>query len=255
MDLNLKGKVVLVSGSTSGVGKATAEVLLKEGCIVFINGRKEQALKESSRELGGKVYEICSDLTVTSNINNAFSIIYEKTGKHPDIVIANIGSGRSVMGWDVDDEEWLRVFNINFFGTVRLCREAIRNMEKNKYGNIVCISSITGCEAISAPVPYSTAKAAVLSFVKNTSDVVAKHGIRINAISPGNVLFEGGIWDKKIKENKNEVLNYINNEVPLQGFATPYDIANMAAYLVSDLAKFITGSNFIIDGGQVRKFI
>lgn len=260
MNLGLSGKVALVSGSSRGIGKAIAEVLLEEGCIVFINGRDKNTLNNAIKELKEKtfksdVYEICSDLTITENIVKAFETILTKVGKSPDIVVANIGSGRSVAGWDVNDEEWLRMFNLNFFGAVRLCRESIKYM-KSKGGSIVCISSIAGCEAFpSAPLPYSTAKAALLSFVKNTADLIAQYNIRINVVSPGNVYFEGGTWDIKLKENKNVVMEYINKVVPMKGFASPYDIAYMVAFLVSEKAKFITGSNFVVDGGQVRKYI
>lgn len=260
IDLNLNGKIALVSGSGRGIGKAIAGILLSEGCTVFINGRDEKTLNTTAEELRNKtplhkIYKICSDLTITENIKSALDFIYNKTQKYPEIIVANIGSGKSVSGWDIDDEEWLRMFNLNFFGAVRLCREAVRVMTEHGGGSIVCISSIAGCEAIPAPLPYSIAKAALLSFVKNCANEVAQYKIRINAVSPGNVLFEGGTWDRKLKENKDAVLSYLNNAVPLKGFASPDDIAYMTAYLVSDYARFITGSNFIVDGGQVKKFI
>ena len=260
MDLHLTERVALVSGSSRGIGKAIAETLLMEGCTVYINGRDENSLNATAEEfsktiLKNKIRKICADLTITEEIRKTLDIISRETDKPPDIVVANIGSGRSVQGWDIDDEEWLRMFNANFFGAVRLCREAIRMMKDGGGGCIIGIASIAGCEATPAPISYSSAKTALLSFVKNTANIVAQFGVRINAVSPGNVLFEGGTWDIKFKENKEEVLDYINSVVPLKGFASQYDIADMVSFLVSDHAKFITGSNFIVDGGQVRKFI
>jgi len=260
MDLHLSEKIALVSGSSRGIGKTIAKCLLREGCCVFINGRSEHILRKSLNELREKtsnkaVFEICGDLTVGKNIRDALEKILKRTKRYPDIVVANIGTGRSAGGWDVNDEEWVRMFNINFFGAVRLCRETIRVMKESEGGSIVCISSIAGCEAIPAPLPYSTAKAALLSFVKNTANIVAQYRIRINAVSPGNVLFEGGTWDSKLKENRNEVMNYIETSVPMKGFASPHDVAHMVAFLASESAKFITGSNFIVDGGQTRCFI
>lgn len=259
MELNLKGKVALVSGSSRGIGKGIAEILLAHGCRVFINGRDKTRLDKVAEEMGskdypGKVFQIDGDLTVTQRIKDSLDSIVRDHGSL-DIVVANIGTGRSVAGWDIDDEEWLRMIDINLLSAVRLCRESIRVMKERKSGSIVCISSIAGCEAISAPLPYSAAKAALLNFVKNTSNIVADHGIRINAISPGNVLAEGGTWERKINEDRDKVMSYINSTVPLKDFATPSDIGNLALYLVSDLARFITGANFVIDGGQVRKFI
>lgn len=260
MDLHLTGRVALVSGSSRGIGKTIAETLLMEGCTVYINGRDENSLNSTAEEFSkkmskDKIRKICADLTNTDEIRKTLNIISRETDKSPDIVIANIGTGRSVQGWDIDDEEWLRMFNANFFGAVRLCREAIRMMKDGGGGCIIGISSIAGCEATPAPISYSSAKTALLSFVKNTANIVAQFGIRINTVSPGNVLFEGGTWDRKLKENKEEVFDYINAVVPMQGFASPYDIAHMVSFLVSDCAKFITGANFVVDGGQVRKFI
>lgn len=260
MNLNLSDKIALVSGSGRGIGKAIAELLIKEGCTLFINDRDESVLTKALVELEEKtlsknLYKLYADLTVTENIKAGLKEIYKSTGRNVDIVVANIGLGKSVSGWDVDDEEWYKMFNINLFGAVRLCRESIRIMKDGGGGSIVCISSIAGVESLPAPVQYSAAKASLLSFVKNTANIVAQFGIRINAVSPGNVLFEGGTWDMKLSENRDNVMDYINTFVPLKDFASPYDIANMVAFLASDMAKFITGSNFIVDGGQVRKFI
>lgn len=258
MDLKLTDKVAVVSGSSRGIGKAIAYTLLREGASVYITGRDEKDLSAAyegfNQQFDGKVFSFCGDLTNTESIKRLMENVVDEHMKL-DIVVSNIGSGRSVAGWDVDDEEWTRMFNINFHGTVKLCREAIRVMKETAKGSIVCISSIAGVEAIAAPVPYSSAKAALLSFVKNTSDIAAQYGVRINAVSPGNVLFEGGTWKAKLRENKNRVMEYIDKVVPLKAFASPEDIAEMVAFLASDRAKFVTGANFIIDGGQVRKII
>jgi 3-oxoacyl-[acyl-carrier protein] reductase len=261
MYLGLTGKVVLISGSSKGIGRGIADVLLEENCTVFINGRDENSLNETyedfcSKYTSGNVFKICSDLTITSKIRESLDVIVKKTGKGPEIVVANIGSGRSEAGWDVADDEWERMFSLNFFGAIRLSRESIRHMKESKCGgNIIIISSIAGCEALPAPLPYSSSKAALLNFVKNTADLVSKYNIRINAVSPGNVLFDNGTWDNKIKNSREGVLDYIKNSVPMNSFASPDDIGNMVAYLVSKKAGFITGSNFIVDGGQVRKYI
>lgn len=259
MTLNLSGKTALVSGSSRGIGKAVAQVLIEEGCTVFINGRDEQALDAAQQELKTgtgreQIHKICCDLTQEKNVTAALDTIRQTAGTFPDALVANIGSGRSVPGWDVDDGEWTRMFNLNFFGAVRLCSEYVRRAG-DKGGSIVCISSIAGCEAIPAPLPYSTAKAALMSFVKNMSDIVASNNIRINAVSPGNVLFEGGTWDIKLKEDEKKVRDYINSTVPMKDFASPHDIAWTVAFLLSDKARFITGANFVVDGGQIRKFL
>jgi NAD(P)-dependent dehydrogenase (short-subunit alcohol dehydrogenase family) len=142
MELNLSNKVALVSGSGRGIGKAIAEELAKEGCTLFLNDNDEGALEKAFLEIKEKtssknIYKLCSDLIATENIKVAIGDICRTTGGNLDIVIANIGTGRSTAGWNVDDEEWERMFDINFFGAVRLCRESLRIMKERGAGSIV----------------------------------------------------------------------------------------------------------------------
>jgi len=124
--------------------------------------------------------------------------------------------------------------------------------EKSK-GKIICISSICGNEIIKgAPITYSTAKAALNFYAKSLSHYLPKD-ISINLISPGNILFKNSVWDKKIKVNKKLVNKILKEKVPLNKFGSLSDIVNLTCYLISDKSHFITGSNFIIDGGQTLK--
>lgn len=260
MELKLNNTTAFIAGSSRGIGKAIGEVLAAEGCKVFLSGRDPGAVEAAVQDVRRKtanqmVFSISGDMTDTISIARALDEVQARVGAFPDSIIASIGTGRSVAGWDVSDEEWTRMLDMNLLGAVRLTREFVRRTKGRGMGTVICIASIAGCDSIPAPIPYSAAKAALLSFVKNTSDAIAQHGIRINAISPGNVLFEGGTWDRKIRENRDAVAEYIDRVVPMKGFATPEDIAWMAAYLLSEKAKFVTGSNFVVDGGQTRKFL
>ena len=116
------------------------------------------------------------------------------------------------------------------------------------------MSSICGSELIKgAPITYSVSKAALNFYAKSISHYLGPQGVKINVISPGNLMFKNSVWDKKIKKNKKKVKRLIKSSVPLNSFGTPNDIINMINYLISDKAKFINGSNFIIDGGQTIK--
>ena len=251
----LKDKITVVSGSSRGIGNAIAYRLLEEGAVVYLTARGEEQLDiiydDFREKFGDNVYEFNGDLRNTKTILRLIrSIITEH--KRLDVVVANIGSGKSKVGWDVEDEFWEESIDMNFYSAVKLARESLRVLMKQKSGNIVFISSIAGCEDISAPVPYSAAKAALLSYMKNTAHLVAPHGIRMNAVSPGNIYFKGGTWDMKMKENPDWVANYIDESVPLQSFGKPGDIADIVCFLASDRASFITGANIIVDGGQTR---
>ena len=123
-------------------------------------------------------------------------------------------------------------------------------MEK---GNIIFISSIAGCESIQAPLGYSAAKAALLSASKTLSNLLASKNIRVNSISPGNILFEGGSWDENLKNFSSHTMKYIQENVPLNRFGRVEEIAQAIEFIIDN--EFFTGQNLIIDGGQVKGFI
>ena len=137
-----------------------------------------------------------------------------------------------------------------FSGNSNIINFAKPYLEISK-GCIVCISSICGNNVIKgAPIPYSVSKAALNAYVKCSANLFGEKGIRINAIAPGNILFEGSSWDKKIKQNKKLTDNILKNKVPLSRFGNPEEIADLACFLSSPKAAFVTGSIWDIDGGQ-----
>jgi len=244
-------KVALVTGSSKGIGKSIARTLVENNYIVYINGRDSKDLENTAKELNNKVKTIKADLSDDKNIQEAIQNII-KNEKRLDLVVSNIGSGKSILGWDVSLKEYKRVFAINFFNAVSLANHSIEAM-KNSGGHIIFMASIAGCETLGAPITYSSAKTALLSLAKGLSKDVAKFNIRVNSISPGNVMFEGSTWDTKIKNDKIFVETYIQNNVPLNTFATPQDIAKAVVFL--EESDFITGSNIVVDGGQLNKII
>ncbi len=255
MDLQLTDRVAFVAGSSKGIGRAIATELLREGCRVCLSGRNSDALEEACRELrtkfGDKVLGIPGDMTDRSVIDAALGAIYQKWGGL-EIVVANLGSGKGKPGWNQEQDEWERLFNVNFFGSVRLAQAAIPYLQAHG-GSILFIASIVAVESTPAPLPYSAAKAALVNYSKNLSRAVANSGIHVNCIAPGNILFPGGSWERHLKERREEVEKYIAAEVPQQRFGTPEDIASFAAFLVSPVSGFSTGACYIADGGQTRR--
>ena len=250
MDLELKGKNALITGSSKGIGYAIATLLHKEGCNVTINGRNNETLKNNITSFNERIHGCAADVTKVDDCHTLIKETINKWGSI-DIIVCNVGSGTSVKPGDENFEEWQKVFLNNFYSAVNVI-EAAKNELSKSGGSIVCISSIAGMESTGAPVTYSVSKSALNAYVKNISKPLAKLGIRINAVIPGNIIFEGSVWTKKLSENPQDVEKMLKNEVAMQRFGKPQEIANFVAFLCSEKSSFATGSLFVVDGGQTR---
>lgn len=166
------------------------------------------------------------------------------------VAIASSGIVRSeVRSSNLDD--WQSTLNMNLLGGMALASAALPYLVPQG-GSLTFMSSIVGCEAVSAPVTYSAAKAATLSAMKSLSRLVAAHGVRVNAVAPGNVLFPGGSWERKLAERREFFDQYVQAEVPMQRFGRAEEIADSVVFLASERASFITGACLVVDGGQTR---
>ncbi len=250
MDLNLTGKRVFISGSTRGIGFGIASQFVNAGADVILNSRSSKQIAEVVETLnacGGVTGDVTSPSVATSVIEEAALICGGL-----DTVICNVGSGSSVAPGAETYEEWERVFALNFFSAINVISASLKFL-KESHGSIVCISSICGCETIvGAPVTYSVAKSALNTYVNAIARPFGNDGIRINSIAPGNINFEGSVWSEKLRDNPGSVETMLSNEVPLGRLGSPSDVANLAVWLSSDAAKFVTGSIFRTDGGQTR---
>lgn len=256
MHLNLENRIALVAGSSRGIGYAIVEVLLAEGARVVITGRSEESLKRAAARLreryGGDRF-LCfpGDLTEPVTIRSLIRRVRDHWGRI-EIFVGAVGSGRGTLGLEVPELEWQRLFEINFWSAQRLLNELLPDFIQSGSGCIVLIASITGVESTSAPLPYSTAKAALIHYVKNLARQLGPYNVRANCVAPGNILFPGGSWETHLAQRHEEVMNYIRCEVPLNRFGDPREIADVVAFLASDRASFITGACVVADGGQTR---
>lgn len=252
MDLGLKNKRVLVTGSSRGIGLTIAKHFLEEGAKVAICSRgKEQLLKAENELLShfpkeNILAQVC-DFAQKETVNVLVERI-ENQWSGIDVVVSNVGDGRSVDDPIPEQEQWHSVWNVNFETSLITARKFLPMLE-NSSGTLLFVSSIAGLEAFGAPVDYSTAKSAVVAFSKNLARKVAER-VRVNVIAPGNINFPGGSWDKKIKENPERVNQIIKSAVPMNRFGTPDEIADAAIFICSDRASFITGTVLVVDGGQ-----
>mgnify|MGYP000437774066 CR=1 FL=1 len=249
LDLKLSSKVVLVTGSSSGLGLAIARTLHEEGCNVIINGRSPSALAAALASFEGRVTAVVGDVTSNEDCQNIAKEIESKFSKL-DILICNVGSGSSVPPGEEDPAEWGRMFGLNFFSATNMIEASKRLFSDG--GSIVCVSSICGLEVLGAPLTYSSAKAALNHYVKGIARPLAEQNIRVNAIAPGNLLFEGSVWEKKIKENETQVKSMLEREVSLSRLGNLEEIAKFVTFLSSPVSSFSTGQIYVVDGGQVR---
>ena len=250
MLLNLTGKNALITGSSRGIGFAIAQSLHAEGCRVALNARNSECLIKSASELKGSV-AIAGDVT---QANEAKEVVNEATQLLGglDILVCSVGGGHSVVPGSESSEEWQKIFALNLWSATNVIESSLGALERSR-GVVLCISSICGLEVIpDAPLTYSSAKAALNSYIRGIARPLGKKGIRINAIAPGNILFEDSIWAKKIAENKDRVDAMLHQSVALNRLGTPQDIASLATYLVSERANFATGGIWTLDGGQTH---
>jgi len=252
MNLDLGDRVALVVGASRGIGLAIAHALAAEGASVALAARGRDGLEAACEAIGGNASFHAADVTDPTAANALAGDVESRWGKI-DILVCNVGSGASVPPGAETAAEWSRVMNVNLFASTNMI-EAARPVMRRGSGDraIVCVSSICGLAALGAPVTYSAAKAALNATVRGLARPLALEGIRINAVAPGNILFEGGTWSRKLAENKSGVDDMLVREVALRRLGTPEEIADIVAFLASPRAAFVTGTVIVADGGQLR---
>ena len=216
----------------------------------MVNGRDPAVLEEAIANLSASIGFV-ADVTQPEESAQLIKEVIDRFGRL-DALVCNVGSGRSVPPGNEYFEEWQRIFSVNLWSATNMV-EAATDALASTNGTIVCISSICGQECVpGAPITYSTAKAALNAYVRGISRPLGARGVRINAIAPGNILFDGSVWHKKIKDNQASVTKMLEQNVALKKLGTPSDIASLTAYLLSPISNFTTGSVWTIDGGQVH---
>jgi 3-oxoacyl-[acyl-carrier protein] reductase len=254
MNLDIKGKVVFITGSSRGIGLGITKILLEEDCKVIINGRNQERLNKTTNDLvnqySGNILAVAGDVNEVAIIKKVKEKALERWGQL-DGVVANAGAVKKIYEWDIPEKDWNWYFTNNFSVAYNAI-QALVPLLTNSQGSIVTIGSIAGLEDVGAPLPYASSKAALLIYTKSLSRKLADKKIRVNMVSPGNILFPGGNWDKKQKSNPDNIHKMLQEKVPLEMFGSPEDIGNVVAFLLSSKARFITGTNIVVDGGQTN---
>ena len=251
--MKLDGKVALITGGSLGLGKATAELFVKEGAKVVITGRTEKTLQEAVEEAKNKGLEIdylVSDVSKEEDCKEAVDFTLNKYGKI-DILFNNAGVLHAALTHETDTETWDRLFNINVKGTYLMSKYAIPHMLENGYGCIVNNSSIAGLKGIPGISAYNSTKGAVTQLTRSMALDYAKQGIRVNAICPGTIEtpMVDGLLDKMPDRGGAEEL--FKSFHPMGRFGTADEIAHSVLFLCDDNIQFMTGLMLSVDGGWV----
>jgi len=256
----LKGKTILVSGGSQGLGYAIAEASAKEGANVFIGSRDEEKLKYSSmriaKECGSSADFGALDVTNPKSIKEWVQAGLAKYG-HIDGLIVNAGGPPAGRFDNFSDEHWQAAFELNLLSAVRLIREVLPHMKKASKGSIVTITSVSVKEPIDMLLLSNVFRSGVTSLAKSLSRDLAAYNIRINNILPGRLDTErvkqlDGIIAENDGVSVNEVRSRFHEQIPLGRYGKPEELGNLAAFLLSDKASFITGSTIPVDGGMLK---
>ncbi|RNA67144.1 SDR family NAD(P)-dependent oxidoreductase [Alteribacter keqinensis] len=250
MDLGLKGKSVLITGGSKGIGKGIAASFLKEGARVGIVARSEDALHEAKGELGGDVHVYSADLTDQSERHRVFDQFLSDFGSI-DVLVNNVGGSSGGKTMETSLDQFREAFELNYMSAVHFSQLAVTNMREKGEGAIVNISSIFGRESGGKPT-YNSAKSAMISFTKSLADEVIKDGIRVNSVAPGSILHPTGNWQKRLDENPEKINKFVEDEIPAGRFGRVEEVADVAVLLASERASWVVGATLNVDGGQSR---
>ena len=256
MDLGLTGRVAMISGASRGIGKAVASGLVAEGCRLSLCARGRLDLDETARELLAQDADVLAstlDVTDENAARRWFDETRERFGA-VDVLVNNVGGSRPGGNLSASADDWRRGFSLNFFSALDLCRLVVPSMQERGRGCVINIASIYGREW-GGPMTYNAAKAAMISLSKEMARELAPHGIRVNSVAPGSILFPGGSWDRRQKEDPDGIAAFVQREIPAGRFGTLQEVADVVVFLASDRANWISGACINVDGCQSRSLI
>ena len=260
MDLQLQGRLALVSGSTAGIGFAIAQALAAEGARVIVNGRTQAAVDAAVAKLrpgaGGGALGFAGDLSDATVVDSLLQA-------HPavEVLVNNLGIFEPKAFEDIPDEDWQRFFDVNVLSGVRLARRYLPAMKQANWGRIIFISSESAVQIPQEMIHYGMTKTAQLAVSRGLAESLAGTGITVNSVLPGptrsrgvedfvDALAKGG--GKSFAQVEQEFFEKVRPSSLIRRFATPEEVASMVAYVASPLASATTGAALRVDGGVLR---
>ena len=258
MDLGLHDKVAIVTGSSRGIGLVIAKALAAEGCRVCVCARGEGRLREAAHEVAavgggaGTVLPVVADVTQADGVRSVIDRTVAAFGGL-DILVNNVGLGGGGGLLETSDEQWQEAFDHTLFPAVRASKLAVPHMQRRGGGVIVIIASIFGREA-GGRMTYNTMKAADISLAKSLAQQLAPSNIRVNSVSPGSILFEGGSWWRRQQTDPAGIAEFVTRELPFGRLGRPEEVGDVVTFLCSARASWISGTSVVVDGCQSRAF-
>jgi len=259
MDLGLTDKVAIVTGSSRGLGLASARALVAEGCRVCLCARGAERLAEAAVEVEaaarrpGMVLPVQADVSTVAGVELVVARTIETFGGL-DILVNNVGKAGGAELLDTSDAEWQAAIDETLFPAIRASRLAVPLMRQRGGGAIVLIASIWGRES-GGRMTYNAVKAAEISLGKALAQQLAPLNIRVNSVAPGSILFPGGSWHRRQQADPEGIAQFINRELPFGRFGRADEVGAAVAFLASARASWISGACLTVDGCQSKSNI
>lgn len=252
MDLRLTGRRALVTGGTRGLGRAIVERLLEEGCAVALCARSADVVEQTVAELrqgGGTVHGAVVDVTDESALAAFVEDSAEQLGGL-DLLVANAGGALGGPGiGDSTAADWRTTFDLNIVHAAVAVRAALPHLAASDGASVVVIASVSGSRPQPRP-QYAAAKAAEIALAASLGRELGPRGVRVNTLSPGSVLFEGGSWARRRDDDPAAFAAFVDREFPLGRLGTPEEVADVTAFLLSPRASWVSGTDVVVDGAQ-----
>lgn len=253
MDLGLQGKRVLVSGAGAGIGLAIAELFAQEGCSVAICGRTAGTIEAAGERIAtslrptAAVHTRVADLADPDALTSWVDSAAEALGGI-DVIVHNASGGGGA-----GEEAWRRNVDVDLLGFARLVERATSHLAVSDSASVVALASTAAVEAFGNPAaPFGAMKAALIHQCAGLSKTLAPQGIRVNAVSPGPILVEGGVWET-VRTERPDYVDSVVAQIPSGRMGTAQEVARVVVFVASPAASLLTGANIVADGGLTKR--